>query len=171
MSEANARIVIDKLLRESDWVLSGDDGVVNVDTEKQNEAGFADYVLKNCSDFPLCIVEAKAALVDWNYEFSIFVSLCLLKPKNQIIVSDYLAEILNTSFVYNQAVNFTKSGTVSNLHLVEIKNIKIPLPSMDTQKEIVDLIRNEKVYVDGARKLKENYTKKIQDKLSKIWGE
>ena len=33
MTEANARIIIDRLLRESDWVLSGDDGVVNVDTE------------------------------------------------------------------------------------------------------------------------------------------
>ena len=63
MSEANARIIIDRLLRESDWVLSGDDGVVNVDTEMQNQAGFADYVLKDCSDFPLCIIEAKKELV------------------------------------------------------------------------------------------------------------
>ncbi len=63
MSEANARIIIDRLLRESDWVLSGDDGVVNVDTEMQNQAGFADYVLKDSSDFPLCIIEAKRGLV------------------------------------------------------------------------------------------------------------
>ncbi len=63
MSEANARIIIDKLLRESDWVLSGDNGVVNVDTEIQNQAGFADYVLKDSSDFPLCIIEAKKQLV------------------------------------------------------------------------------------------------------------
>jgi len=56
MTEANARIIIDRLLRESDWVLSGDDGVVNVDTEMQNQAGFADYVLKDSSDFPLCII-------------------------------------------------------------------------------------------------------------------
>jgi len=63
MSEANARIIIDRLLRESDWVLSGDDGVVNVDTEIQNQAGFADYVLKDSSDFPLCIIEAKKELV------------------------------------------------------------------------------------------------------------
>ena len=63
MSEANARIIIDKLLRESDWVLSGDDDVVNVDTEMQNQAGFADYVLKDSSDFPLCIIEAKKELV------------------------------------------------------------------------------------------------------------
>ena len=63
MSEANARIIIDKLLRESDWVLSGDDGVVNVDTETQNQAGFADYVLKDSADFPLCVIEAKKELI------------------------------------------------------------------------------------------------------------
>ena len=56
MSEANARIIIDRLLRESDWVLSSDDRLVNVDTEMQNQAGFADYVLKDSSDFPLCII-------------------------------------------------------------------------------------------------------------------
>ena len=63
MTEANTRIKIDKLLRESDWVLSGDDGVVNVDTEMQNKAGFADYVLKDSSDYPLCIIEAKKELI------------------------------------------------------------------------------------------------------------
>ena len=63
MAEANARIIIDKLLRESDWVLAGDDGVVNVETEMQNQSGFADYVLKDSSDFPLCIIEAKKELI------------------------------------------------------------------------------------------------------------
>ncbi len=63
MSEANARIIIDKLLRESDWILAGDNGIINVDTEMQNQAGFADYVLKDKSDFPLCIIEAKKELV------------------------------------------------------------------------------------------------------------
>ena len=37
--------------------------MVNVDTEMQNQAGFADYVLKDSSDFPLCIIEAKKELV------------------------------------------------------------------------------------------------------------
>ena len=112
-----------------------------------------------------------AALVDWDYEFSIFVSLCLLKPKNEIIDSDYLAEILNTSFVYQQALNFTKSGTVSNLHLVEIKNIKIPLPNLETQRKIVDVIRKEKNLVDGAKTLRDTFLQKIQDRISKVWGE
>ncbi len=111
-----------------------------------------------------------ASLVDWDYEFSIFVSLCLLKPKNEIVDSNYLAEILNTSFVYQQALNFTKSGTVSNLHLVEIKQIKIPLPNLESQRKIVSIIRNEKNLVDGARTLMENYYRKTQDKMNKLWG-
>jgi type I restriction enzyme R subunit len=63
MSEANARIIINKLLKESDWILAGDIGTVNVDTELHNQAGFADYVLKDRQDYPLCIIEAKKELV------------------------------------------------------------------------------------------------------------
>ena len=63
MKEPNSRIIIHKLLRESDWILYGDEGVVNVDTEMQNEAGSADYVLKDSSDFPLCVIEAKKELL------------------------------------------------------------------------------------------------------------
>ncbi len=63
MSEANARIIIDKRLRESGWVLSGDDGAVNVDAEMKTGSGVADYVLKDDADFPLCVIEAKNELV------------------------------------------------------------------------------------------------------------
>jgi type I site-specific restriction endonuclease len=63
MSEANARIIIDRLLRESGWVLSGDEGVVNFEPELQNKSGVADYVLKDSSDYPLCVIEAKKELV------------------------------------------------------------------------------------------------------------
>ena len=64
MSESNARIVIDKLLREAGWILHGDDGVVNVDTEKRNRAGFADYLLEDEHHYPLCVIEAKTEILD-----------------------------------------------------------------------------------------------------------
>lgn len=63
MNEPNSRIVIDKLLRESDWILFGDEGAANVALEVQNEAGVADYVLKDSNDFPLCVIEAKNELL------------------------------------------------------------------------------------------------------------
>ena len=55
MIEAGSRIIINKLLKDSDWILPGDDGVINVEVEIKNKSGFADYVLKDSSDFPLCM--------------------------------------------------------------------------------------------------------------------
>ena len=62
MTEADSRIIIDKLLRESDWILPGDEGIINVKAEKTNKSGRADYVLFDSSNFPLCIIEAKREL-------------------------------------------------------------------------------------------------------------
>ncbi len=62
MSEANSRIIIDNLLRDSGWNLTGDKGRINVDTETRNKSGRADYVLFDSSTFPLCVIEAKNEL-------------------------------------------------------------------------------------------------------------
>lgn len=112
-----------------------------------------------------------AAYVDWDWEFSIFVSLCLLKPNKDMILPEYLGEIMNSQNVYRQAVIFTKSGTVSNLHLVEIKQINIPLPDFDSQQKVVDEIRNEQRLIEANKNLIKIYTHKIQDRTSKIWGQ
>ena len=63
MPETNAQIVVDKLLRKAGWILPGDEGVVNVDTKARNREGYAYYILKDNSDFPLCVIEAKNGLV------------------------------------------------------------------------------------------------------------
>ena len=65
-----------------------------------------------------------AKKISWDYEFSIFVSLCLLKPNTQLVFTDYLVHYLNTKMALNQALSHTKTGTISNLHLIEIKKIK-----------------------------------------------
>ena len=62
MTEADSRIIIDKLLREAEWILPGDQGNINVKTEKTNKSGRADYVLFDSANFPLCIIEAKREL-------------------------------------------------------------------------------------------------------------
>lgn len=82
-----------------------------------------------------------AKTVDWDYEFSIFVSLCLLKPKKDIVLSKYLETFLNTPSALQQAISHSKKGTITNLHLNEINKIKIPLPSIDEQKEFINRIK------------------------------
>lgn len=63
MNEANARFLINKLLTDAGWRLVDDErGRANVRPEMRNEGGVADYVLKDKSDFPLCVLEAKEEL-------------------------------------------------------------------------------------------------------------
>jgi len=58
-TEPDARIIIDKLLREAGWIMPGEDQPPNVTTEIKNDAGEADYVLLDSRGFPLCAIEAK----------------------------------------------------------------------------------------------------------------
>lgn len=60
-SEADARIVIDRLLREAGWDIE-DKSIVS--TEEASADGRADYVLKNQRTQPLAVVEAKRFSVD-----------------------------------------------------------------------------------------------------------
>jgi len=76
-------------------------------------------------------------IIDWDYDFSIFVSLCLLKPKHEIINVKYLNHFLNTPFAIRQAMRHSKVATIKNLHLVEIKKMKVPYPSLEQQNKFV----------------------------------
>jgi len=79
-------------------------------------------------------------VIDWQEEFSIFVSLALLKPKKEIILSHYLKYFLDSDYAKKQALKRSKTATVTNLHLEEIREIEIPLPSKNEQKDIVNKI-------------------------------
>ena len=110
-----------------------------------------------------------AKLIDWDWEFSIFVSLCLLKPNKEIVLPKFLEVFLNSSTAYSQAVSKKKSGTITNLHLIDIKTIKIPVVSIDKQKQIVDEIEEEKRLIDSTRKLIEINKVKIKSVINKTW--
>jgi type I site-specific restriction endonuclease len=60
-SEADARIKIDRLLREAGWNIEDN---TQVSTEEAAADGRADYLLKNSRTQPLCILEAKRFAVD-----------------------------------------------------------------------------------------------------------
>lgn len=112
-----------------------------------------------------------AKLVDWDWKFSIFVSLCLIKPKKELLDPHYLKCFLNSDTAYAQATARSKSGTVTNLHLVDIKTIKIPLPPLATQQAIVAEIEAEQALVAANRELIARFEQKIQATLARVWGE
>jgi len=79
----------------------------------------------------------RPALIDIDREFSIYVSVCLIKPRLDMINPLFLCTALGTSAVKNQADRRIKGIGVPDLHLDQIQKFLIPLPSMSKQQEFV----------------------------------
>jgi len=83
-----------------------------------------------------------AKKIDTDIEFSIFVSLALLKPKKELISPDYFELILNSPTVYAESQRRTRGVTNKNLVLTDIKEIVIPLPPRNEQNEAILYLRD-----------------------------
>jgi len=73
-----------------------------------------------------------AAIVNRDEVFDIYVSLALLRPSVKLN-SVYLHAALNSVDVKRQFNATLKGIGVPNLHLVDIRNAQIPLPSIEQQ--------------------------------------
>ena len=111
-----------------------------------------------------------AKVITWEYEFSIFVSLALLKPKRELLSPKFLELYLNTDLALSQAKGFSKAGVITNLHLVEIKKMQIPLIDLETQQRIVATIEREQALVNANKELIQLFVQKIKDRIAAVWG-
>ncbi len=107
-------------------------------------------------------------IVDWNKEFSNFVSLCLIKPNKELVYNKYLSIILGSEFCLQQAAIGSKTGTVTNLHLTEIRKFNIPVPPLEEQKKIANIlstvdekIQKEEEYKARLERLKKGLMQKL----------
>ncbi|MFH1402310.1 MAG: restriction endonuclease subunit S [Patescibacteria group bacterium] len=67
-------------------------------------------------------------------------------------------------------VQFT-GGVVRNLNSELVRNVIIPLPPLEIQKQIVEKIEAERALVEGNKKLIEIYEQKTKEVISKLWEE
>jgi len=77
----------------------------------------------------------RPAIVETDREFSLYVSVCLIKPKKDLIDPYFLNAALGTSAVKNQADRRIKGIGVPDLHLDQIRKFLIPLPPMSRQQD------------------------------------
>jgi type I restriction enzyme, S subunit len=78
-----------------------------------------------------------ARVVDVKTEFSIFVSLALLKFSKDYLSPYFLELLLNSPLVKNQSERDTQGVGNKNLVLKYIKNFAVPVPPLEEQKRIV----------------------------------
>lgn len=81
-------------------------------------------------------------VIDWDWDFATFVSLALLKlPKrNCKIRADFLCRLFESEVIWQQIRNYSKTGTVTNLHLEEIRKLWVPLPPKPEQDRIAAIL-------------------------------
>ena len=95
--------------------------------------------------------------VTWDWEFSIFVSLCLIKPNCELINPIYLKHYLESNIVNDQIRIRSKQGTVTNLHLEEIREFFIPFPPLEEQKQIAEILSTTDEKLESLRAKKEAF--------------
>jgi restriction endonuclease S subunit len=88
-----------------------------------------------------------AAIIDVEKDFSIYVSLALLKPIKEKVYPKYLLYLINSEICRIQFFSRLIGIGVPNLHLGEIKEVVIPLPPLNIQNEILNNIDLMKIKI------------------------
>lgn len=86
-----------------------------------------------------------AKVIDQDLDFSIFVTLALIKIKKEILDPIYLENLLNLEIMRKMVLRSTKGIAIRHLHLEDIKKVMIPVPPLSLQKKFstkVETIKN-----------------------------
>jgi len=78
-------------------------------------------------------------IVDWDFQFSIFVSLCLIKSTSEIS-SEFLEKVLSSNFASEQFRDLGQKTSVTNLHLEKIREMIVLLPTIAEQSRICSFV-------------------------------
>jgi len=145
-------------------------------------------LIKRCDPKPEDILYTKvgttgvAKVIDTDKEFSLFVSVALLKVKHDLIFNRYLEHYLNSKLGRDQAMQRTRGMANKNLVISDIKEIRIKFPCLSEQKRIVAIldeafaaigqaIANTEKNLKNARELYERFLNGILTRRVKEWEE
>lgn len=95
----------------------------------------------------------RPALVDTDKEFSLYVSVALLKPKQDLVDNVFLCHQMATDFVKHQADKSIKGIGVPDLHLNMIRNFRILIPPKSLQlvfNSKIACIENQKAKIKAS---------------------
>jgi type I restriction enzyme S subunit len=76
------------------------------------------------------------AIVDTKKEFSIYESIVCLKPRPDILSTEYLFHVMQCNSVRDQFLSGKVGSAVAHLNLSDFRRVTIPLPSLKSQEVI-----------------------------------
>lgn len=124
----------------------------------------------------------EAAVIEDDYEFSVFVSLTLIKVDKSKLNNYYLKHYLNSEAVKNLAKASISGSGVGNLNVGTVRKFTIPLPPLPEQQRIVSILdeafadiakakANAEQNLKNAKELFESYLQGVFEKKGDGWEE
>ncbi len=84
---------------------------------------------------------------------------------------DYLYTVLSSPYAYHQFEKMAVGGVVNNLNSDKVKELIIPLPSLEKQKRIAKVLEECNSIIIKHKKLLEKYDKLIKSRFIEMFGE
>lgn len=98
-------------------------------------------------------------------------ALLKLTPKESIDVK-YLKLWMESENFQDSLKSNVYGAAIQNVASVKVlQSLKISLPKIEIQKEIISEIELETSMIDAAKKLVDLYEQKIKDRIAKVWGD
>ena len=97
-------------------------------------------------------------------------NLVWIKDIAEKVESIYLKLILDI-FIPNQIHILSAGAAYKALTIVKLKQLQIPLPDSETQRQLVAQIEKEQELVNANKQLIKIFEQKIKDRIAKVWGE
>jgi type I restriction enzyme M protein len=113
----------------------------------------------------------KTMLFEEDY-LAIFASyLIRLRFPTDLVLPRYYWAFAQTDIYWVQANALMTGGGQPQFNGNALKQIKVPLPSIETQQRVVDEIEAEQTLVSANRELIAHMEKKIQTTFARVWGD
>ena len=67
-------------------------------------------------------------------------SVALLRPRKNLLSSEYLNCLLQSPFYQNKMMEDTGGGTIKHIYITRVNQMMIPVPSLEEQERIVSIL-------------------------------
>ena len=124
----------------------------------------------------------EAAVIEDDYEFSVFVSLTLIKVSESTVSNYFLKHYLNSDYVKQLAKKSISGSGVGNLNVGTVREFPIKFPSLPEQQRIVAILdeafaaiakakANAEQNLKNAKELFESYLQSVFENKGEGWEE
>ena len=144
----------------SKYILKTEEKIIPEGAKKSKMVYEGDFILSNSMSFGRPYIMKTTGCIHDGW--------LLLRAKFKQVDQDFLYYILASEYIYEQFEKAATGGVVKNLNIGLVKKTKIPLPSLEIQKQLVVEMEEQEKIIEANKKLIGIMEQKIAKVLSEI---